>query len=99
MKVAQPGSCFAAAAGETCAVSFEALERVLVAALDAMRAVDPGQVVQRVQQVSGFGPFAAELVMVRGANAADVLPPVLTQAFPIGQVASESTALKVVQLS
>ena len=30
--------------------------------------------VQRVQQVKGLGPFAAELVVVRGANAPDALP-------------------------
>ena len=40
----------------------------------ALRAVDPGQAVQRVQQVKGLGPFAAELVVVRGANAPDALP-------------------------
>jgi len=36
--------------------------------------VDPGQAVQHVQQVKGLGPFAAELVVVRGANAPDALP-------------------------
>jgi DNA-3-methyladenine glycosylase II len=36
--------------------------------------VDPGLAVQRVQQVKGLGPFAAELVVVRGANAPDALP-------------------------
>ncbi len=40
----------------------------------ALRAVDPGQAVLRVQQVKGLGPFAAELVVVRGANAPDALP-------------------------
>ena len=39
-----------------------------------MRAVDPGQAIERVQQVKGLGPFAAELVVVRGANAPDALP-------------------------
>ena len=34
----------------------------------------PGQAVQRVQQVKGPGPFAAELVVVCGANAPDALP-------------------------
>jgi DNA-3-methyladenine glycosylase II len=58
----------------------EYLRAVAEAALDglldgaALRAVDPGQAVQRVQQVKGLGPFAAELVVVRGANAPDVLP-------------------------
>src|SRR5262249_59274812 len=58
----------------------EYLQAVAEAALDglldgaALRAVDPGQAVQRVQQVKGLGPFAAELVVVRGANAPDALP-------------------------
>jgi len=34
----------------------------------------PAQAVQRVQQVKGLGPFAAELVVIRGANAPDALP-------------------------
>jgi DNA-3-methyladenine glycosylase II len=40
----------------------------------ALRAVDPEDAVQRVQQVKGLGPFAAELIVVRGANAPDALP-------------------------
>jgi DNA-3-methyladenine glycosylase II len=58
----------------------EYLRAVAEAALDglldgaALRAVDPGQAVERVQQVKGLGPFAAELVVVRGANAPDALP-------------------------
>jgi DNA-3-methyladenine glycosylase II len=58
----------------------EYLRAVAEAALDgpldgaALRAVDPGEAVQRVQQVKGLGPFAAELVVVRGANAPDALP-------------------------
>ncbi len=58
----------------------EYLRAVAEAALDglldgaALRAVDPGQAVQRVQQVKGLGPFAAELVVLRGANAPDALP-------------------------
>jgi DNA-3-methyladenine glycosylase II len=40
----------------------------------ALRVVDPEDAVQRVQQVKGLGPFAAELVVVRGANAPDALP-------------------------
>src|SRR5215470_6029480 len=53
----------------------EYLRAVVEAALDglldgaALRAVDPDKAVQRVQQVMGLGPFAAELVVVRGANA------------------------------
>jgi DNA-3-methyladenine glycosylase II len=55
----------------------EYLRAVAEAALDglldgaALRAVDPGQA---VEQVKGLGPFAAELVVVRGANAPDALP-------------------------
>ena len=58
----------------------EYLGAVAEAALDglldgaALRALDPGQAIQRVQQVKGLGPFAAELVVVRGANAPDALP-------------------------
>ena len=58
----------------------EYLRAVAEAALDglldgaALRAIDPGQAVQRVQQVKGLGPFAAELVVVRGANAPDAVP-------------------------
>ena len=58
----------------------EYLRAVAEAALDelldgaALRAVEPGQAVQRVQQVKGLGPFAAELVVVRRANAPDALP-------------------------
>src|SRR5690349_14942902 len=58
----------------------EYLRAVAEAALDglldgaALRALDPGQAVQRVQQVKGLGPFAAELVVVRGVNAPDALP-------------------------
>jgi len=58
----------------------EYLRAVAEAALDglldgaALRALDPALAVQRVQQVQGLGPFAAELVVVRGANAPDALP-------------------------
>ena len=58
----------------------EYLRAVAEAALDglldgaALRAVDPEDAVQRVQQVKGLGPFAAELVVLRGANAPDALP-------------------------
>jgi DNA-3-methyladenine glycosylase II len=58
----------------------EYLRAVAEAALDgaldgaALRAVDPGQAIERVQQVKGLGPFAAELVVIRGANAPDVVP-------------------------
>ena len=58
----------------------EYLRAVAEAALDglldgaALRTLDPALAVQRVQQVKGLGPFAAELVVVRGANAPDALP-------------------------
>jgi DNA-3-methyladenine glycosylase II len=58
----------------------EYLRAVAEAALDgvldgtALRALDPGQAFRRVQQVNGLGPFAAELVVLRGANAPDALP-------------------------
>ena len=58
----------------------EYLRAVAEAALDALldgaalRALDPDQAIQRVQQVKGLGPFAAELVVLRGANAPDGLP-------------------------
>ncbi len=40
----------------------------------ALRAVDPDDAVRSVQEIKGLGPFAAELVVLRGANAPDVLP-------------------------
>jgi DNA-3-methyladenine glycosylase II len=58
----------------------EYLRAVAEAALDglldgaALRALDPGQAIERVRQVKGLGPFAAELVVLRGANAPDAVP-------------------------
>lgn len=40
----------------------------------SLRDVSPDQAVAQVQEVKGLGPFAAELVVVRGANAPDALP-------------------------
>ncbi len=40
----------------------------------ALRAVDPDDALRSVQDIKGLGPFAAELVVLRGANAPDVLP-------------------------
>ena len=54
------------------AVAQAALEGVLDGT--ALRALDPSEAVQRVQHVKGLGPFAAELVVLRGANAPDALP-------------------------
>lgn len=58
----------------------EYLRAVAQAALDGvldgvrLRALDPADAVTAVQQVLGIGPFAAELVVLRGANAPDGLP-------------------------
>jgi DNA-3-methyladenine glycosylase II len=58
----------------------EYLHAVADAALDGaldgatLRAMDPIDAVEAVRQVKGLGPFAAELVVVRGANAPDALP-------------------------
>ena len=58
----------------------EYLHAVADAALDGaldgatLRAMDPVDAVEAVRQVKGLGPFAAELVVVRGANAPDALP-------------------------
>jgi len=58
----------------------EYLDVVARAALDgrlshaALRALDPQDAMAQVQQVRGLGPFAAELVVLRGANAPDAVP-------------------------
>ncbi|WP_375405776.1 DNA-3-methyladenine glycosylase family protein [uncultured Amnibacterium sp.] len=58
----------------------EYLRAVADAALDglldglALRSVPPEEAIRLVQQVKGIGPFAAELVVVRGANAPDAVP-------------------------
>jgi DNA-3-methyladenine glycosylase II len=54
------------------AVADAALEGRLDGA--ALRSVDPDEAIRVVQEVRGLGPFAAELVVIRGANAPDVLP-------------------------
>ncbi len=54
------------------AVAEAALEGILDSA--ALRAVEPEEAVRRVQEVKGLGPFAAELVVIRGTNAPDALP-------------------------
>ncbi len=54
------------------AVADAALEGRLDGA--TLRSVDPEQAIRVVQEVKGLGPFAAELVIVRGANAPDALP-------------------------
>ena len=54
------------------AVGEAALDGVLDGA--ALRAVEPETAIAAVQQVKGLGPFAAELVVLRGANAPDAAP-------------------------
>lgn len=54
------------------AVAEAALEGRLDGA--ALRSLDPEAAVRVVQQIKGLGPFAADLVIVRGANAPDALP-------------------------
>lgn len=39
-----------------------------------LRAAGPDEAITSVQQVKGLGPFASELVVIRGANTPDVLP-------------------------
>lgn len=58
----------------------EYLHAVAGAALDgqldgaALRALEPDQAIRSVMQIHGLGPFAAELVVLRGANHPDGLP-------------------------
>jgi DNA-3-methyladenine glycosylase II len=58
----------------------EYLNAVAGAALDGrldastLRSVDTQDAIRTVQEVKGLGPFAAELVVIRGANTPDALP-------------------------
>lgn len=58
----------------------EYLHAVAEAALDGvlngahLRSLDPVEAMSEVGQVKGLGPFASELVVIRGANAPDVMP-------------------------
>ncbi|HET8794769.1 MAG TPA: hypothetical protein VFM62_00150 [Arthrobacter sp.] len=58
----------------------EYLHAVADAALDGrlngslLRAMDPADAVRIVREVKGLGPFSAELIVIRGANAPDALP-------------------------
>lgn len=54
------------------AVAEAALEGRLDGA--TLRSIDPDEAIRRVQEVKGLGPFAAELVVIRGTNAPDALP-------------------------
>ena len=50
-------------------------EAALEGGLDGAKLrVDPDEGFRAVQEIKGLGPFAAELVVIRGANAPDVLP-------------------------
>jgi len=56
----------------------EYLHAVAEAALDGqlsnLRSLSADDAMEQVQQITGLGPFAAELVVIRGANFPDVLP-------------------------
>lgn len=58
----------------------EYLRAVAEAALDGLldagrlRAMETSHALHAIQQIKGLGPFGAELVLIRGANAPDVLP-------------------------
>lgn len=58
----------------------EYLRAVAEAALDGrldtarLRALDPSEAMTEVQEIKGVGPFAAELIVLRGANAPDCVP-------------------------
>jgi DNA-3-methyladenine glycosylase II len=58
----------------------EYLHAVADAALDGrldgatLRSMDPDDALRTVQEVKGLGPFAAELVVLRGANSPDIVP-------------------------
>jgi DNA-3-methyladenine glycosylase II len=58
----------------------EYLRAVAEAALEgrldgqALRALDPDRAARAVREIKVLGPFAAELVVIRGANATDVVP-------------------------
>ena len=58
----------------------EYLAAVAEAALDgqldgaAIRKADPGETITRLTAIKGLGPFAAELIVLRGANVPDALP-------------------------
>jgi DNA-3-methyladenine glycosylase II len=56
----------------------EYLHAVAEAALDGklsnLRSLSADDAMEQVQSITGLGPFAAELVVIRGANFPDVLP-------------------------
>jgi DNA-3-methyladenine glycosylase II len=54
------------------AVADAALEGRLDGA--ALRSMEPDDALRTVEEVKGLGPFAAELVVIRGANSPDIVP-------------------------
>ncbi|MDY6808954.1 MAG: DNA-3-methyladenine glycosylase 2 family protein [Actinomycetota bacterium] len=58
----------------------EYLHAIAAAALDGvldtaeLRAMTPDEAMTRVQSITGVGPFAAELIVLRGANSPDAIP-------------------------
>ena len=79
-RLPRPRACCAALDLDLPGRKTEYLHAVAEAALEgrldgaALRAVDPAEAIARVQEIKGLGPFAAELVVLRGANAPDALP-------------------------
>jgi DNA-3-methyladenine glycosylase II len=41
---------------------------------EALRALEPAEALQQLQQLPGIGPFSAQLILVRGAGHPDVFP-------------------------
>ena len=58
----------------------EQLRALAAAALDGrlgrdrLRAMDPDEAIEELQDLAGIGPFSAELILVRGVGAPDALP-------------------------
>ncbi|GAA4661855.1 DNA-3-methyladenine glycosylase family protein [Arthrobacter cryoconiti] len=58
----------------------EYLQAVAEAALDGqlsgerLRALDAAEALRQMQEIKGIGPFAADLIVIRGANFPDVIP-------------------------
>ncbi|WP_068479567.1 hypothetical protein [Pseudoclavibacter helvolus] len=54
------------------AVASSALDGVLSG--ERLRSLDADEALRQVREILGIGPFAAELIIIRGANFPDVLP-------------------------
>ena len=58
----------------------EQLRELAAAALDGrlgrdrLRAMEPDEAIEDLQELAGIGPFSAELILIRGAGAPDALP-------------------------